>query len=80
MELFQFCPAGNGPDCGGTAFISFCKNTGWDSIGISLDYSNPLFRTQRFTAEWGGLLHDVWDLRTVDNMKHQSAVRFDNYL
>ena len=31
-------------------------------------------------AEWGGLLHDVWNLRTVDDMKYQSAVGLYNYL
>ena len=78
--MSSFFSVGNGSDSGGAAFISFCKYLGWYSIGISLDHSFPFFLTQRFAAEWGGLMHDVWNLRSVDDLEFQSAVWLDNYL
>ena len=46
---------------------------------VCLNNNHPFFRTQWFAAERGGLLHDVWNLRTVDDMKHQSAIGLYNY-
>ena len=73
-------PSYNGPNCGGTTFIPFCKNPGGNSVAICFNDCCSFLRTKRFTAERGGLLHDVWNLRTVDDMKYQGAVWLDNYL
>ena len=69
----------DGSDCGGTTFISFGKDSGGDTVVICFNDYSPLLRTQRFTAERGGLLHDIWNLRAVDDMKYQGTALLDNY-
>ena len=78
-SILLFYPAGDGPDCCRAAFISFCKHSGRHSVGTCCNNSHSFFRTQRFVAERGGLLHDVRNLRTFDDMKYQGAVWFNNY-
>ena len=79
VGVFLFCPANNGSDCGGAAFISLCKHAGGNPVAVCFHDSGPFFRTQRLAAERGGLLHDVWNLRTVDDMKYQGTIWLDNY-
>ena len=80
LDLSSFFPADNGADCGGAAFIPFGKYSGRYTVAICFNDYCSLLWAKRFTAERGGSLHDVWDLRTVDDMKYQSSVWLDNHL
>ena len=60
--------------------LSFRKHTGGNTVAICFNDCCSFLRAQRLTAEWGSLLHDVWDLCAVDDMKYQGAVWLDNYL
>ena len=73
------CPAHDRSDCGWATFISFRKNARGYTIVVCFDDNGLFTWAQRFTAERGGLLHDIRNLRTADDMENQGAIGMDNH-
>ena len=70
LLILMFVPMGDGSDGCGATLIPFRQNQGRYTIIVRFNDHGAFFWAQGFAAEWGGLLHGVWNLCSVDDMKY----------